>query len=185
MTGSAQGSLKGSPGRRLRRSLRGLNGSLRGLNGSPGRRLRRSLRGLKGSLRGRPEEMLNVLRDERGSVEAGLTLIPLTILFLLSVQLVFASQWGNWQRVTHQSATDLIAISGNEGKTLNQRDRIRHEPLIGGGYLVIAEREEPIPLLANFAALKPSSATKSDKDTSQSTFIYKRVVTALSEVFTQ
>ena len=145
-----------------------------------------SLKGrLAESLKGRLAESLSELGNERGSVEAGLTLIPLTILFLLSVQLVFASQWGNWQRATHQSSTDLIAISGKESSPLSQRDRIRYEPLIGGGYLVITEREEPIPFIANFTSLNHQSSFESKKGESSLSLSYRRVVTSLSEVFTK
>lgn len=129
--------------------------------------------------------LLDDLRDERGSVEAGLTLIPLTILFLLALQIVFASQWGNWQRVTHQSSTDVIAIRGKEVGPLHQGDLITHEPLIGGGYLVVSERQEPIPLIANFDLLDPGSGTGIGGGGTDSVFSYRRVVTALSEVFTK
>ncbi len=131
------------------------------------------------------KSLLTELRDERGSVEAGLTLIPLTFLFLLAVQLVFTSQWGNWQRVTHQSSTDVIAIRGIEGPSMGEGDLVRHEPMIGGGYLVISERQEQVPFIANFSHLDPSAGNEVDKNGAFSTFSYNRVVTALSEVFTK
>lgn len=113
--------------------------------------------------------------EEDGTVEAGLTLIPLTILFLISAQLVFASHWGNAQHVDQQSHTNKVAISGasgNEGSE-GSGETFRYEPLLGGGYLVVSQRSEPIPFLANFPGL------------SSGNFIYQKRVTAVSEVFTQ
>lgn len=116
-----------------------------------------------------------LFEEEDGSVEAGLTLIPLTILFLISAQLVFASHWGNAQQVDQQSQTNRIAISGKarDAASMIDDEMIRFEPLLGGGYLVISERDKPIPLLANFNGI---SGRK---------FSYQKQVPAVSEVFTE
>jgi hypothetical protein len=122
------------------------------------------------------------MKDESGSVEAGLTLIPLTILFLISAQLVFASQWGNMQQLRQQSETNRAAISGST--TLDSREAfqsnlgthtqyLRAIPLLGGGQLIISERIEPIPLLANFTGLNGQR------------FTYRNRVGAVSERFTR
>lgn len=116
-----------------------------------------------------------LLKDERGSVEAGLTLIPLTILFLISMQLVFASQWGGARQADQQNLTNRIAITGSTAGSTSKAgtDRVRYEPLLGGGYLVISERIEPLPLVANFAGLVPGE------------LMYRKRVVSISEVFTQ
>ncbi len=92
------------------------------------------------------DQVKRVMRDESGSVEAGLTLIPLTMLFLISAQLVFASQWGNMQQLRQQSETNRAAISGST--SLDSREvfqsnlgthtqYLRAIPLLGGGQLII------------------------------------------------
>jgi hypothetical protein len=127
-------------------------------------------------------QVKRVMKDESGSVEAGLTLIPLTILFLISAQLVFASQWGNMQQLRQQSETNRAAISGST--TLDSRKAfqsnlgthtqyLRAIPLLGGGQLIISERTEPIPLLANFTGLNGQR------------FTYRNRVGAVSERFTR
>lgn len=128
------------------------------------------------------DQVKRVMRDESGSVEAGLTLIPLTILFLISAQLVFASQWGNMQQLRQQSETNRAAISGST--SLDSREvfqsnlgthtqYLRAIPLLGGGQLFISERTEPIPLLANFNGLNGQR------------FTYRNRVGAVSERFTR
>ena len=128
------------------------------------------------------DQVKRVMRDESGSVEAGLTLIPLTILFLISAQLVFASQWGNMQQLRQQSETNRAAISGST--SLDSREAfqsnlgthtqyLRAIPLLGGGQLIISERTEPIPLLANFNGLNGQR------------FTYRNRVGAVSERFTR
>ena len=128
------------------------------------------------------DQVKRVMRDESGSVEAGLTLIPLTILFLISAQLVFASQWGNMQQLRQQSETNRAAISGST--SLDSREvfqsnlgthtqYLRAIPLLGGGQLIISEWTEPIPLLANFNGLNGQR------------FTYRNRVGAVSERFTR
>jgi hypothetical protein len=114
-------------------------------------------------------------RDESGSVEAGLSFIPLTILFLVTTQLAFASQWGGARQASQQDLTNRIAITGSANGTTSREatDRVRYEPLVGGGYLVISERVEPIPLIANFAGVVPGE------------LMYRKQVVSMSEVFTQ
>ena len=127
-------------------------------------------------------QVKRLMKDESGSVEAGLTLIPLTILFLISAQLVFASQWGNMQQLRQQSETNRAAISGST--SLDSREvfqsnlgthtqYLRAIPLLGGGQLIISERTEPIPLLANFNGLNGQR------------FTYRNRVGAVSERFTR
>ena len=122
------------------------------------------------------------LRDDRGSVESGLTLIPLTILFLVSAQLVFASQWGNAQHVEQQSVANKVAITGHTQDAAARFPRsssgptsehFSYVPLLGGGYMVVSERTAAIPLLANFEGLDSGR------------FSFRRHVSAVSEVFTQ
>jgi len=114
------------------------------------------------------ELMKEVLKDERGTVEAGLTLIPLTILFLISAQLVFASQWGNMQQLQQQSETNRAAISGSsswerpevfQSPQGTHAQYLRALPLLGGGQLIISERTQPIPLLANFTGINGQGFT--------------------------
>lgn len=125
-----------------------------------------------------------VIRDDRGSVEAGLTLIPLTILFLVTAQVVFASQWGNATHMRQQSDANRIAISGsiklNIGSDLQNQasphlhlQNVNYVKLLGGGQLVISEQNQPVPLLANFPGLKSER------------FFFRKQVPAVSEVFTK
>lgn len=123
-----------------------------------------------------------VIKDERGSVEAGLTLIPLTILFLASAQLVFASQWANSEQVRQQSETNQVAISGSLGQGMSEAlqkqdgattENLRYLPLLGGGHLVISERSRSIPLIAHFTGLNGQR------------YLWRKRVTSVSEVFTR
>jgi hypothetical protein len=116
-----------------------------------------------------------VIKDERGSVEAGLTLIPLTILFL-------ASQWANSEQVRQQSETNQVAISGSLGQGMSEAlqkhdgattENLRYLPLLGGGHLVISERSRSIPLIAHFTGLNGQR------------YLWRKRVTSVSEVFTR
>jgi hypothetical protein len=98
-------------------------------------------------------------------------LIPLTILFLVSAQLVFASHWGNEQLVDQQSRTNRVAISGESNIGVGWN--IKYEPLLGGGHLVISERSRPIPWLANL----PGALSQE--------FQFRKRTVSLSEVFTR
>lgn len=140
-----------------------------------------SLPGVKDSLP-LSVQVKRVLRDERGTVEAGMTLIPLTILFLIAAQLTFASQWGNMQQLQQQSDTNRVAISGSPlwerpevfQSTLGTHlQHFRAVRLLGGGQLIISERTQPIPLLASFSGINHQG------------FTYRHRVGAVSERFTQ
>ena len=137
-------------------------------------------------------KLRDALKDERGTVESGLTLIPLTILFLLTSQLIFLAQWGNWQRSTHQSSADSIAISGAESFATRSGDEVRYEPLIGGGYLVLSKRTTTIPLIAGFSILgsRGRDATSSSglgpgSSATSAGPRFSDVVSSLSEVHTR
>lgn len=137
-------------------------------------------------------KLRDALKEERGTVESGLTLIPLTILFLLTSQLIFVAQWGNWQRATHQSSADSIAISGAKSAATSLGDEVRYEPLIGGGYLVVSKRSTTIPLIAGFSALGSQdgdaanpSGSRSRSNPTSSMPQYSDVVASLSEVYTR
>lgn len=119
----------------------------------------------------------SLIRQDRGAVESALVLIPLTVLFLLVAQLIYSISWSNYQTVDQQSLLEREAISGNvrlndQGK---ERDQIRYEPLIGGGYLVISERRRSIPLIANFASVLPGFESGS--------IYFRHLSKSLSEVY--
>lgn len=123
--------------------------------------------------------IVRLIREEEGSVEAGLTLIPLTLFFLISAQLLFASQWGSAQLVDQQSRANKVTIIG-DADSQNVRDherssneKISYQPLIGGGHLVISERSRSVPFLANLAGAFSNQ------------FLYRKRTVSLSEVFTQ
>jgi hypothetical protein len=79
---------------------------------------------------------MRLLKQDEGSFEAGLTLIPLTILFLVSAQLVFTSQWGNAQLVDQQSRTNKIAILGeSDVRTPITQGGRPHEISADGSYI--------------------------------------------------
>lgn len=128
------------------------------------------------------DHFTSAIKEDRGSVEAGLTLIPLTILFLASAQLVFAAQWGGAQQMRQQSDTNRVAITGSVGlfgrePTLSRGNSgtasVQYLPLLGGGHLVISERSQPVPLIANFSGLNGQQ------------FFFRKRVAAVSEVFTR
>ena len=121
--------------------------------------------------------MGSLICQDRGAVESALVLIPLTVLFLLVAQLIYSISWSNYQTVDQQSLLEREAISGNvrlndQGK---ERDQIRYEPLIGGGYLVISERRRSIPLIANFASVLPGFESGS--------IYFRHLSKSLSEVY--
>lgn len=119
----------------------------------------------------RLQRIAYLVRQEEGSVEAGLTLIPLTILFLISAQLVFASHWGNAQLVDQQSRTNRVAITGESN--IGAGANIKYEPLLGGGHLVVSERSRRIPWLANLPGVNSQE------------FLFRKRTVSLSEVFTR
>jgi hypothetical protein len=96
---------------------------------------------------------LRIFLDERGSVESHLVLIPLTILFLLTLQLSALGSWWTGSLGQLQGSANTHAISA-----LSQDfgdSQIREELLRGGGRLTVIEFQRRIPLLANFARLLP------------------------------
>lgn len=97
-------------------------------------------------------------RDERGSVEAGLTLIPLTTLFLLLIQLVVA---GQWQTSESFFLHDLVIrsqvleggipdIASDGGRSEKRKLIVEDEYVDGVGVLKKYELRSSIPLLGPF-----------------------------------
>ena len=68
-------------------------------------------------------------KDERGSVESALVLIPLLILFLIAIQISYAAHARNVERVAVQDGASKRAISG----TFNDSDQFIHIESSGDG----------------------------------------------------
>lgn len=100
------------------------------------------------------ERVHRLIEDERGSVESHLTIIPLTILFLLTLQLTALASWQVGRVSSIDGVTNMAAISGKES-SLSSSATLRHFPLVGGGRIAVVDEEREIPLLANFARVIP------------------------------
>lgn len=100
------------------------------------------------------ELLRRFIKDESGSVESVLTIIPLTILFLLTLQLTALASWQVGRVSSAGGLTNVAAISG-EGSLVSSSTTLRHLPLVGGGQLAVVDEEREIPLFTNFARLIP------------------------------
>lgn len=101
-----------------------------------------------------------IIRDESGSVESALVLIPLLFLFLSSIQIVSAIHIRNANQSDAQSQASSRAISGSyavEDSILNVPSRNTFEDL--QILIVSKQREIPvlIPGLANWLGRKLQS----------------------------
>jgi hypothetical protein len=126
------------------------------------------------------QNVYRTIIDDRGSVESGLVLIPLVVIFLVTAQLVVAGNWINAQVTQHHTLINREAILGKNktdgsGARSDSSDRITYQPLIGGGYIVISERKQELPLISNFASVIPGFSSGVITLTHKST--------SLSEVF--
>jgi hypothetical protein len=113
--------------------------------------------------------------DERGSVESHLTIIPLTILFLLTLQLAALASWQVGRVTSIEGQSNTTAITGE--KPLNSSATVRHVPLVGGGHVAVLNESREIPLLANFARLIPGLSLEG--------VVFRQRIVSLSEVYSQ
>lgn len=122
------------------------------------------------------KRLRNLAIDERGSVESHLMIIPLTILFLLTLQLTALSSWQLGKVSDIESGSNKAAIVGRETSN-GSASTLWHSSLAGGGRLTVIEDSREIPLLANFARLIPGL--------SLSGVFFRHRSVSLSEIYTQ
>jgi hypothetical protein len=123
--------------------------------------LRRSLLGPLGSNVARHD----AVEDERGSIEAGLTLIPVTLLFLILVQLVIAGSWQVVERAklhdysiksnfsterTRDSLTESQESSEIEGSGGTRKLTVTHRSAPGVGKITRYKLESEVFTFAPF-----------------------------------
>lgn len=99
---------------------------------------------------------------EKGSIEAGLTIIPTTTFFLLAMQLVIAGSFQLIETIDLQSALTRTALFGSEGSEFAfEHARIVQQQNVeipGGGELLIANSTLKVPIIS---ALAPQDANVS------------------------
>lgn len=99
------------------------------------------------------------LSSERGSVEAGLAIIPTTLFFLMVLQIVLA---GSWQVVERTRVHDLIIrseITGEEvvaGSLDRSRVSVERNNVWGVGEIVRYRVESEIPVFSAISRNKDS-----------------------------
>ena len=106
--------------------------------------------------------------DEEGSIEAGMTLIPTTVFFLLALQLVVAGTFKTVETINLQSWINrnaLYSIDGtpqdglessgqsfSSGPSIDGQSRkFRSLQLPGGGELLLAQSMSKTPVITSFA----------------------------------
>jgi len=87
------------------------------------------------------------VRDEEGSVEAGLMFIPTTALFLLLLQLVVAGSMQTVGTMNIQSWLNKSALYGLDGDVTEQIER---SSLPGGGELLTLKKRTLVPRISAF-----------------------------------
>ena len=99
------------------------------------------------------QKILIALRSERGSAEAAMVLIPLSILFLIGAQLALTAHSRNIESNQAQNDASVRGISG----VFNGSDRFLHMESSGDGQnldLLITQREKSlISLIPTFSLL--------------------------------
>jgi hypothetical protein len=105
-------------------------------------------------------EEINLQRksDDRGVIESALTLIPLTIFFLLVLQLAIAGSWKTIELARMQSLANTLAIMGNSQESqelLRSPEEMRgstahYSPLTGKGNLLELRAEPVVPGISTF-----------------------------------
>jgi hypothetical protein len=91
---------------------------------------------------------------ERGSIEAGLTLIPTTAFFLLVLQIVISGGFQIAERVSLQNVVARGALGDSQSAELfaakNRVVSSESVSLPGGGELILARSEVSTPRVTNF-----------------------------------
>lgn len=87
--------------------------------------------------------VLQRLRSEKGSVEAGAIIVPLLFLFLIGMQLAISSHSRNMEKLLQQSSVSERAISGEfiEGDEFIHIESSGDDQVLD---LLIAKRERPL-----------------------------------------
>jgi hypothetical protein len=90
---------------------------------------------------------VKVVRDEEGSVEAGLMFIPTTAFFLLVLQLVVAGSMQTIETMNIQSWLNKSSFYGLDGEISEQIER---STLPGGGDLLTFKQRTSVPKISPF-----------------------------------
>lgn len=90
---------------------------------------------------------MKVVRDEEGSVEAGLMFIPTTAFFLLVLQLVIAGSMQTIETMNIQSWLNKSALYGLDGEISEQIER---STLPGGGELLTLKHRTSVTNISSF-----------------------------------
>ncbi|MEY3149507.1 MAG: hypothetical protein RL029_781 [Actinomycetota bacterium] len=97
--------------------------------------------------------------SERGSIEAGLTLIPTTAFFLLVLQIVISGGFQIAERVSLQNVVTRGALGDSQSAELfaakNRVVSSESVSLPGGGELILASSEVSTPRVTNFLTGDP------------------------------
>ncbi len=107
--------------------------------------------------------LLNNLRDdERGTVEAGMALIPTTAFFLLVMQLVISGSYQVVETIDLQNFATRTALadSGEVAFALDNERQLKSEsvPLPGGGELLLVKSRVKSPRVTQLANPQTMSA---------------------------
>ena len=97
--------------------------------------------------------------SERGSIEAGLTIIPTTAFFLLTLQLVISGSYQVVETMKLQSMVTKFALGdkseGEQQAYLNRTLNYKYQSMPGGGELILANSEISSPRVSNLITQKP------------------------------
>lgn len=92
---------------------------------------------------------------EEGSIEAGLTIIPTTLFFLMVIQLVISGSFQLVETIDLQSTLSRTALFGSEGSEFTfEHSRIVTQKSVeipGGGELLMARSTTNIPRISSLA----------------------------------
>ena len=114
-----------------------------------------------GALRANTNRAVKGVQDESGSVESALVLIPLLILFLVTMQIGVAINFRNIDRTFAQSEASERAISGQ----FTSADRVMEVNPFGTFNtlgILITRKVSSIPILINLQNLFTSSVSQPD-----------------------
>jgi hypothetical protein len=90
---------------------------------------------------------MRLVRDEEGSVEAGLLFIPTTAFFLLLLQLVVAGSMQTIETMNIQSWLNKSALYGLDGDVT---EKIERSSLPGGGEVLTLKQRTSVPRISSF-----------------------------------
>lgn len=107
----------------------------------------------------RSRNVYRAFLSERGSIEAGLTIIPTTAFFLLTLQLVISGSYQVVETMKLQSMVTTFALGdkseGQQRAYPNRSFNYRYQSMPGGGELILANSEISSPIVSNLITQNP------------------------------